>query len=249
MQYRKTAFIGLLKQPFSFFFKNTQLALSITLFITGSFLLHTRVSTIAGALFGAGASFLGAWVTELNLKRSKKEEFERNEVEAKNFLTPELNRIIERVLYIHSRSIPNFSAASVEYFKSPLPYPTKPNDLQQDFLPYLPVLYPNSEKFKYLKGEDAVAMVVFYDSLYKLEHSVRDWWAREGQLPLNLFLSFMNDVEKSLELAELCIERFDMDNRFPPKYSSWGSLSSRISNSRKNAALTLEAHMRRANSK
>lgn len=238
-----------LKKLAPFFLKNPQLVLSLILFIIGTFLLNTKVSTVAGALFGAGASLLGSWVTELNLKHAKKEDSERKEIEAKNFLTPELNRIIERVLYIHSRVIPNFSAASVEYFKSPTNNPIKPNDLQQDFLPYLPVLYPNVEQFKYLKGEDAVALVVFYDSLHQLEHSVRDWWEREGQLPSNIFLSFMNSAEKSLKFAEVCIDRFDMDKRFPPQYPSWGSLSSRISNSIKNAAQTLDAHMKRANSK
>lgn len=230
----------------SFVLKNPQLFLSLILFSIGTFLLNTKVSTIAGALFGAGASLLGAWVTDLNSKHAKKEDSERKEIEAKNYLTPELNRIIERVLFIHSRAIPNFSAASIGYYQPSKNKYIKPNDLQQDFLPYLPVLYPNVEQFKFLKGEDAVALVIFYDSLHQLEHSVKDWWEREGQIPLNLFLNFMICADKSLEFAEVCIERFDMDKRFPPQYSSWGSLSSRIRISRENSAQALAAHMKRA---
>lgn len=245
----KNNVINLFAKMVSFFLKKPQLSLSLILFSIGTLMLNTKFSTLAGAAFGAGASFLGAWVTELNTKNAKKEENERKEFEAKNFLAPELNRIIERVLYIHSRSITNFSAASVEYFKSPITHSIKPNDLQQDFLPYLPVLYPNVEQFKYLKGEDAVALVMFYDSLHHLEHSVRDWWGREGQLPINIFLDFMSNAEKSLELAEVCIECFEMDKRFPPRYSSSGTLSYRVSNSRKNSALNLDAHIERASRK
>ena len=54
-------------------------------------------------------------------------------------------------------------------------------------------------------------------SLNALSDNVNGWWEREGQLPVNIFNSFLHGVEKSLTLAQVCIDRFDLDRRYPPK--------------------------------
>ncbi|WP_031596689.1 hypothetical protein [Ferrovum myxofaciens] len=222
--------------------KNPHLGLSVLLFIVGVGSLCANIPTLAGALFGAGASLLGAWVTELNSRRSLAEDKARREAEARRYLAPELNRIIERVLYIHSRAIPNFTTASVGN-------EIKPNDLQEDFIPYMPVLYPNAPQFRDLSGDDATALIAFYDSLHALEKFVHDWWGREGQLPVNIFNMIMKLATDSLVLAEACIVRFELEKLFPPQYESWGTLSSRIERSKATSAQSLESHIARFEAK
>ncbi len=222
--------------------KNPHMVLSVSLFTAGLVFLQTNVPTIAGALFGAGASLLGGWVTELNTRRSRSEDKARREADARRYLAPELNRTIERVLYIHQRAIPNFTSASAEH-------EIKPNDLQDDFIPYMPVLYPNVPQFRDLSGDDATALIAFYDSLHALDKFVKDWWGREGQLPVNIFNRIMTLANDSLALAVVCIERFELEKLFPPQYESWGTLSSRIERSKKSAAQSLESHIARFEAK
>lgn len=226
----------------TFFRKNPHMGLSAALFAAGIVFLHTKVPTISGALFGAGASLLGSWVTELNSRRSHDEDKARHEAEARRYLAPELNRTIERVLYIHQRAIPNFTSASAGH-------EIKPNDLREDFVPYMPVLYPNAPQFRDLSGDDATALITFYDSLHALEKFVNDWWGREGQLPVNIFNMIMKLATDSLELAGVCIERFELERLFPPRYESWGTLSSRIERSKETAAQSLESHIARFEAK
>lgn len=222
--------------------KNPHLGLSVLLFIVGVGSLCANIPTLAGALFGAGASLLGAWVTELNSRRSLAEDKARREAEARRYLAPELNRIIERVLYIHSRAIPNFTTASVGN-------EIKPNDLRDDFIPYMPVLYPNAPQFRDLSGDDATALITFYDSLHALEKFVNDWWGREGQLPVNIFNMIMKLATDSLVLADACIVRFELEKFFPPQYESWGTLSSRIERSKATSTQSLESHIARFEAK
>lgn len=233
---KKAAFVVTVVQ------KNPHMWLSALLFIAGIISLNTNFQMIAGALFGAGASLLGSWVTELNNRRMTTEDKAKREAEARQYLAPELNRTIERVLYIHSRSIPNFTSASVGHS-------IKPNDLQEDFLPYMPVLYPNAPQFRDLSGADATVLIAFYDSLHTLEKFVSDWWARDGQLPVNIFNMIMKHATDSLVHADLCIKQFELEKHFPPQYESWGTLSSRIERSKKIAAESLECHIKRANEK
>lgn len=222
--------------------KNPHMGLAALLFIGGIVALSTDVSTIAGALFGAGASLLGAWVTELNNRRSIAEDKTRREVDARRYLASELNRIIERVLYIHQRAIPNFVSASVDH-------KTKPNDLQEDFIPYMPVLYPNAPQFRDLPADDATVLITFYDSLHALDKFVYDWWGREGQLPVNIFNMIMTLATDSLELAEACIKRFELEKLFPPRYESWGTLTTRIELSKESANQARVHHIARFKAK
>lgn len=116
--------------------KNPHMVLATLLFTIGTMLLSTKVSMISGALFGAGASLLGAWITELNKRRSDSEDKFRREVDARRYLASELNRTIERVLFIHQRATSNFISAAADH-------EIKPNDLREDFIPHMPSLYPN----------------------------------------------------------------------------------------------------------
>jgi hypothetical protein len=48
--------------------------LSAALFVAGAVFTALKVSTLAGALFGAGAAFLGSWITEINNRRTASED-------------------------------------------------------------------------------------------------------------------------------------------------------------------------------
>lgn len=150
----------------------------------------------------------------------------RRQSEARKYLAPELQRTIERVLYIHGRAIANFICHSADN-------KTKPNDQKKDFLPYWPGLYPNAPQVRELGEQDAAALIAYYDSLHSLNDHVEDWWEREGQLPVNLFNSFLHDASKSLKIALTCIEKFGLEQQFPPLYEAWGTISGRIRQSLK----------------
>ena len=109
---------------------------------------------------------------------------------ARAYLAPELHRTIERALYIHGRALANFICASAENG-------VKPNDRKEDFLPFRPSLYPTAPQIRDLPPEDAAALSAYYDSLNALSDNVNGWWEREGQLPVNIFNSFLHGVEKA----------------------------------------------------
>lgn len=216
------------------------MVLSASLFTVGAALLATRLSTVAGALFGAGASLLGAWVSELNNRRSLAEEKTQREASARRYFAPELHRIIERSIYIHERSIVNFISASASTH-------IEPTDQQEDFIPYMPVLYPAAPQLRDLPADEAVALIAFYDSLHAIDKVVQDWWRREGQLKVNFFNMILHLGTKNLTLAETCIQKFKLEELFPPEYESWPTLSARISRSKSNADEARHHHLERAN--
>lgn len=220
---------------------NPQMGLSGFLFCVGM-LTVSHFPPLAGALFGAGASLLGAWITELHNRSSQAEKLRQSQHDARQYLAPELHLAIEGMLYIHERAIQNFTCASAE---SEL----KPNDLQEDFIPCWPILYPNAQQFRDLTGDDAVALVGFYDSLHALGDFVKGWWAREGQLPVNIFNMILHNADKSLKLAQVCIEKFELEKMFPPPYESWGTISSRIARSLKIADDARTHHIARFEAK
>jgi hypothetical protein len=148
----------------------------------------------------------------------------RRQAEARKYLAPELQRTIERVLYIHGRANANFICHSANH-------EITPNDQKKDFIPHWPSLYPNAPQVRELGEDDTAALINFYDSLHSLNDNVNEWWEREGQLPVNLFNSFLHGASKSLKLALICIERFGLEELFPPQYESWGTISSRINQS------------------
>lgn len=111
--------------------KNPHMALAAALFAVGAILIRdTSLATIGGALFGAGASLIGAWVTELNKRRTDAEEKAEREIDARGYLAPELRRTIVRTLYIHERASANYVSVTAEQTVST-------GDLQRDFVPYI----------------------------------------------------------------------------------------------------------------
>ncbi|WP_345816675.1 hypothetical protein AAGS40_27245 (plasmid) [Paraburkholderia sp. PREW-6R] len=223
--------------------KNPHMGLAALLFTVGIVALPTKLAIISGALFGAGASLLGAWINELNARRSKAEEKARAEADARRYFATELNRTVQRVLYIHERACPNYMAAVNEYIS--VENTAKPNDLQTDFRPEMPVLYPSAPQFRELSGDDATALIAFYDSLHALDSFVTNWWQREGQLPVNIFNQMLHLSNTSLTLALVCIQRFDLEKLGPPPYEAWGTLTSRIERSLSFAQEMLVKHIAR----
>lgn len=158
---------------------------------------------------------------------------------ARRFLAPELQRTIDRVLYIHSRAVANFVSHSADT-------KVKPTDLKQDFIPHWPSLYPTSPQVQDLSDDDATALIAYYDSLHSLNDEVNDWWGREGQLPVNLFNVFLHKASKCLRLALICIDKFDLEALIPPPYESWGTISFRVNQALKSEEQARNAHIARS---
>jgi hypothetical protein len=216
---------------------NPQLCLSAGLFAAGLATVPF-MPPLAGALVGAGAALLGTWITEWQKRRTADEEKAQKQAEARRYLVPELHRTIERVLYIHGRAVSKFVSASVGHTADT-------GDAKEDFIPYAPVLYPTAPQFMSLPGDDAIALIAYYDSLHALEKSATDWWERAGQLPVNIFNMILHHADKSLELALACIDRFDVEAACPPPYEAWGTLTSRIERARASAAEARKHHIQR----
>ena len=227
------------KRVWGYIKENPHMAVSVGLFGGGGLSLLLNITPLAGSLFGAGGALLGAWITELNKRRTDTEDKAKKEADAVATLAPELQRTIERVQYILDRASVNFSCESAVNG-------VKTNDLQADFRPYPPTLYPSAPQVRELPGEKAIALIRYYDSLNEISKHVDDWWEREGQLAVNIFNVLMHAAEKSLRLGLVCVHQFDLEARFPPPYESWGTLTSRIERSLDNAAQTRQHHMDRA---
>lgn len=227
------------KRVFGYIKENPHMAVSVGLFLGGGGALALNITPLAGSLFGAGGALLGAWITELNKRRSDAEDKAKRRAEAVDVLAPELQRTIERVQYIVDRASANFICeAAVNGVET--------NDRQVDFRPYQPTLYPSAPQVRDLPGEKAIALIRFYDSLHEIEKLVDDWWEREGQLAVNIFNGILHAAEKSLRLGLVCIGEFDLEARFPSPYESWGTFTSRIERSLDNAAKARQHHLDRA---
>lgn len=227
------------KHVFGYLRQNPHMAVSIGLFLGGGGALTLNITPLAGSLFGAGGALLGAWITELNKRRTDAEEKAKRQAEAVDALAPELQRVIERVQYIVDRAAANFICeAAVNGIET--------KDQQADFRPSMPTLYPSTPQARDLPGEKAIALIRFYDSLHEIDNLANDWWEREGQLAVNIFNAILHAAEKSLRLGLACIREFDLEARFPPPYESWGTLTSRIDRSLDNAAKARQAHLDRA---
>ncbi|MCH4197522.1 MAG: hypothetical protein LKJ78_21620 [Serratia liquefaciens] len=232
----------------NFFSTNPHLGPSLLLFLLGiAFLLTMKLAAVSGALFGAAASLLGAWISDFNSRKKEIASKEKNERDAIKSLTPELLRTIVRVLYIQERAIINYSINATENNKAELRLPLNPDihdlvnlgDQKDDFIPYLPLLYPNASQVKYLDGAKTAKLVVYYDSLFELELFVKDWWRRTGQVPSNIFNSISHLSEKSLKLALECLVEFEIDQSDDGFHQN-GTLSERITKALEMAIKTRE---------
>jgi hypothetical protein len=208
----------------------------------GIFALSSQVPALAGALFGAGATLLGTWLTAFNDRRTAIEEKSRRQSEARQYLAPELHRSILRVLYIHERANVNFGAASTAA-------EIRPNDLKEDFAPHWPTLYPNAPQVHQLAEGDATALIRFYDSLHTLDEFVKEWWGREGQQEVNIFIVIRNTAGESLKLALSCVGQFGLEQLYPPRAAGIATLTSRIEQTLSMADKSTEQHIARFNAK
>jgi hypothetical protein len=135
---------------------NPHMVLSACLFCGGGASLKLKLRRWQAPCL-APAALLGAWFTELNKRRADAVDKKNREANAVAALAPELQRTIERVRFILDRSVVNFACESAVD-------ETKPNDLQTDFRPYLPTLYPNAPQVRDLPGAKALALIRYYDS-------------------------------------------------------------------------------------
>lgn len=223
------------------FRRNPQLALSGALFFAGILGLAFGVPAIAGAMFGAGATMLGGWITTNNTQRASAAQKVERETNAKRYLIPELLRLIDKVIHIHQRALANYSSAVGGH--------ALPNDIQADFEPFMPVLYPTAPQFHDLTGDDAVSLVEFYDSLHALDTLVKQWYDRPDQLKTNIFNVILHAVDQSLEKARVCVERFNIDVLYPAKHESVGPTSQKIERALSQSGQAREGHIKRFNEK
>jgi hypothetical protein len=241
--------MDLKKKALIFIRTNPHFGPAMLLFCLGGiFLTTSRLAIVSGALFGAGASLLGAWISDFNTRKRESSAKIQKEEDAVQYLTPELLRTIVRVLKIQERAIINYRANSSENNKNgELRLPLNPNihnlvklgDLKEDFIPHLPLLYPNASQFKDLSGNKAIKLVLYYDSLFELQMFVKDWWRREGQVPSNLFNQISHLSENSLKLALDCLAELGINNSI---YDSphTGTVPERISEALTYASQTRE---------
>jgi hypothetical protein len=143
------------------------------------------------------------------------------------------------LLFIHQRALANYSTAAMDRVQL--------NDMQADFFPYMPVLYPNAPQFHNLTGDDAVSLVGFYDSLYDLEMMVKDWYGRPTQLRVNIFNVILAKVDRALAMAQICVARFEIDTLYPAKHESVGTPSKQIDRCLSQSERTHEVHIKRFN--
>lgn len=238
-----------LKTLYRFALSNPHLLLSIFLFGTGAAVAFTTLPTLAGALIGGGASLLGAWISDLNTRRQQVEKRKALEADAKRFARPELYRTIEKLLHIHSRALVNYNIwYQVEIIKKSDVF-MDTGDAQIDFIPFLPVLYPNFENMKNLPSEELYALIRFYDSLNSIkEHTLR-WWDREGQLKTNIYNGILQNARQSLDFALRCLEIFELDDSIPPRYSGWTPLRERIERENSIYTTTMDRLFKQADKK
>lgn len=184
---------------------------------------------------------LGGWITANNAQRANAAQKAERELNAKRFLTPELMRLIDKILHVHQRALANYSSAAWGH--------ALPNDIQVDFVPFMPVLYPSAPQFHDLPGDDAVVLVEFYDSLHAVDTLVKHWYDRPEQLKVNIFNVILHAVDRSLEKANACVVPFNIDALYPAKNESVGPTSHRIERALCQSDNARESHIKRFNEK
>jgi len=238
-----------IKTFYRFALSNPHLLLSVLLFGSGAAVAFTTLPTLAGALIGGGASLLGAWISDLNTRRQQLEKRKSLEADAKSFARPELYRTIEKLLHIHSRALVNYNIwHQVEVMKKPNVF-TDTGDVKVDFVPFLPVLYPNFENMKNLPSEELYALIRYYDSLYSIKEHITNWWDREGQLKTNIYNGILQNAHQSLDFALKCLEIFELDDSIPPRYSGWKPLRERIERENSIYTTTMDRVLKQADKK
>ncbi|WP_028219514.1 hypothetical protein [Paraburkholderia oxyphila] len=111
----------------------------------------------------------------------------------------------------------------------------------------MPVLYPNAPQFHDLTGDDAVALVSFYDSLHGIDRLVNDWYDRPTQQKDNIFNVILYNVDQGLQNAQICVTRFEIDALYPARKEVAGVPSKQIERALSQSDKARDLHIRRFN--
>ena len=198
-------------------------------------------TTLAGALFGAGAAFIGAWVTEKNRTASEKIAEERRMEAARVYFTPELARIVAHQIHVLGRLVPNFSMASVG---KPMPQV----ETWESFRPRRPVLYPTAVQFRDLSEADATSLINFYDSVHGVAEMIDTWIETNTPQEVNSWNVLMQTVHDSLNLGEIAVRRFCPERQLSPIMPASGTLIQNIERTGSMVQTALTAHLSRSDS-
>jgi hypothetical protein len=199
-------------------------------------------TTFAGALFGAGAAFIGAWVAEKNRGTAEKAAEVRRMEAARVYFTPELARIVAQQIWVLGRLVPNFTMASVG---KPMPQV----ETWETFRPRRPVLYPVAAQFKDLSEGDATALIDFYDSVHGIAETIEFWIETKTPQEVAAWNALMQAVRDSLRLGEVAVRRFCPDRQLGPLLPASGTLIQNIERSASMVQAVLDAHLARHDTK
>ena len=97
---------------------------------------------------------------------------------AKSYFAPELARIARNQVWVISRLVPNFSAASIGRAMPQI-------EGWESFRPYRPALYPTAPQFRDLAQDDASALIDFYDSLLGISETIEQWISTNASQGVN----------------------------------------------------------------
>jgi len=220
------------------------LVLAVIVFALGYCAIRTNFptqlgsTTLAGALFGSGAAFIGAWVAEINRTATKKIAEERRMAAARVYFTPELARIVAQQISSLGRLVPNFTMASVG---KPMPQV----ETWESFRPQRTVLYPTAAQFRDLSEADATSLINFYDSVHHITEIIDRWIETKTTQDVNSWNLLMQTVQNSLSVGEIAVRRFCPDRQLSPIMPASGTLIQNIERTRTIVRDTLAAHLSR----
>lgn len=228
------------------FRKHPNLSMAILVFLVGflAIVVHFPTkkgsSTLAGALFGSGAAFIGAWVAERKKATEDAATAARRQHTAIAFFTPELSRVLAVQVGILDRITVNFGETSRGR-------PPIKEDPIASFCPRKPLLYPNAAEFKDLSVEDATCLIEFYDAIHGIDEAVGEWLTTNRRIDFNAFLFLMTSVSHSLVIGRQLVVRFLSDKPFGANSPASGTLLSQIERVIDNADRAMAAHLERNN--
>lgn len=156
---------------------------------------------------------------------------------AREFLSPELARILSQQIFIFDRAIANFLCASTET--------PAPGDHWTTFRPSNPSLYPTANEIRDLPKEDATLLAEFYDSLHGIENMVFRWHETETLWDMNMWNVLMQSVGDSVKRGVKAVERFCPTRQCSSLMPAFGSLIERAGVSMNNMQRTMAAHLER----
>jgi hypothetical protein len=157
---------------------------------------------------------------------------------ARGYFTPELARVIGHQVYVLSRIVPNFIAASTG--KTALP-----GDNWASLRPWQPVLYPKAAEFRDLSAADATSLIEFYDSLQEITDVVNSWVDSQTTSEVNAWNVLMQKVQKNLGIAQKVIQRLCPDQQYSAIMPAAGSLLHRSQREISAAQSAMAAHLAR----